>query len=97
MIIVKPYEDGWIVINQEKAIAQGWENAHTHLKSKKMALTIKRNVETGKMPRTRNPYLLTSHVRVSRSKRYQNKILELIETRARKSKKKYININKGAR
>lgn len=97
MIIVKPCDDGWLVINKTKAIKFGWENAHTHIRTKRMAYRIKKNVEQNRMPKTRNGYLLESHIRVTMNDRYRDKIQQLIDTRKHKGKEYYINVNKGAR
>lgn len=57
-----------------------YENHHTHnIKSLKMAQTIIHNVTKKRKPFTRNAYLLESHIRLSKSKKYKEMIKRLIE------------------
>lgn len=94
-IIIKPSSDGFLVINLTKVNKYGFEKSHTHIKSKPVAKTIKNNVLHCRFPKTRNEYLLTSHIRISSNDNYINKIKELLKTRKNKSNQKYINIQKG--
>jgi hypothetical protein len=96
-IIIKPCDDGFIVVNLDKVEKYGFDKAHTHIKSKKIARTIKDNILNNRFPKTRNEYLLISHIRVSDDKEYVDKIEHLINTRKNKKKEKYINSQKGTR
>ena len=80
---------GYIIHNTNKPFSTG----HTHLKSLDMAKVIINNVITGKIPKTKNEYLLISHIRISEEKRYINSIEKLIETRKNKSNQNYYNSN----
>lgn len=95
-IIIRPSNDGFLVINLDKAEKLGFKKAHTHIKSKAIARTVRDNVMRNKFPKTRNEYLLISHIRISNDKQYINKILELIRTRRKKGRSKYVNV-KGVR
>ena len=90
-IIVKPSNGGFLVINLTKVNKYGFEKAHTHIKSKLVAKTIKTNVQHDRFPKTRNEYLLTSHIRVSSNENYIEKIEQLINTRRNKGNQKYVN------
>ena len=93
--MIKPVNNGFILINQEKAKKQGFENAHTHIKNKGMATTIRDNVLRKKMPKTRNTYLLSSHLRISTDEKYMRKIQELIDVIENKDSPKYYNVGYG--
>ena len=80
---------GYIIHNTNKPFSEG----HTHLKSLDMAKVIINNVITGKVPKTKNEYLLISHIRIAEEKRYINSIEKLIETRKNKSNQNYYNSN----
>ena len=80
---------GYIIHNTNKPFSEG----HTHLKSLDMAKVIINNVITRKVPKTKNEYLLISHIRISEEKRYINSIEKLIETRKNKSNQNYYNSN----
>lgn len=93
-IIIKPSCGGFLVINLTKVNRYGFENAHTHIKSKVIAKTIKNNVMHDRFPKTRNEYLLTSHIRVSSNENYIKKIEQLINIRKNKRRPKYVNSQK---
>ncbi len=94
-IIIKPSSDGFLIINLTKVDKYGFEKAHSHIKNKLVAKTIKTNVLKCRFPKTRNEYLLTSHIRLSDDESYIQKIKQLLKTRRQKGKSKYINIQKG--
>lgn len=93
-IIIKPSSDGFLVINLDKVEKYGFEQAHTHIKSIMVAKTIKNNVIHNRFPKTRNEYLLTSHIRISDNENYIKKIKQLIKIREKKKKQKYVNVQK---
>lgn len=93
-VIIKPSSGGFLVINLTKVNKYGFEKAHTHIKSKMVARTIKNNVMYNRFPKTRNQYLLTSHIRVSNNENYIKKIEQLIDTRKNKGNQKYVNCQK---
>lgn len=93
-IIIKPSSGGFLVINLTKVNKLGFEKAHTHIKSRMVARTIKNNVLHDRFPKTRNEYLLTSHIRVSNNESYIEKIEQLINTRRSKGSQKYVNAQK---
>jgi len=93
-IIIKPSCGGFLVINLTKVNRYGFEKAHTHIRSKMIAKTIKNNVLHDRFPKTRNEYLLTSHIRVSSNENYIKKIEQLINTRKNKGAQKYVNSQK---
>ncbi|MCT4564685.1 MAG: hypothetical protein N4A68_10310 [Maledivibacter sp.] len=93
-VIIKPSSGGFLVINLTKVNKYGFEKAHTHIKSKMVARTIKTNVMYNRFPKTRNQYLLTSHIRVSNNENYIKKIEQLLYTRKNKGNQKYINCQK---
>ena len=73
---------GYIAYNTRKE----WEEGHTHLESFNMAKTIIDNVIKHKKPKTKNLYLLQSHIRLTDDPSYVRFINELVD--AKKSKKK---------
>ena len=88
--IILRMKKGYIVYNQNKSFKEG----HTHIRSYNVAKTIIDNCIKGKVPKTRNTYLLESHIRIMNDDKYINlkyiKLLkELIENN--KTKEKYIN------
>ena len=74
---------GYIAYNTRKE----WEEGHTHLESFNMAKTIIDNVIKHKKPKTKNLYLLQSHIRLTDDPSYVRFINELID--AKKNKRKY--------
>lgn len=93
-VIIKPSCGGFLVINLTKVNKYGFKNAHTHIKSKMVARTIRNNVMYDRFPKTRNEYLLTSHIRVSNNESYIKKIEQLIKTRRSKGVQKYANVQR---
>ena len=91
MYVIDRAGKGFIVINTSKPFERG----HTHLKSLKMAKTIVCNVKNNKMPKTRNHYLLISHIRLSSDDGYIGKINELLRVRQSKGKRSYYNCMRG--
>lgn len=83
---------GFIVYNTKK----DWESGHTHLNSKSVAEIVIKNVDQRRKPKTKNLYLLKSHIRVSNDLKYIKFLEDLIETKKNKDKKVYIN-KKGVR
>ena len=78
---------GYIAYNTRKE----WEEGHTHLQSFNMAKTIIDNVLKHKRPKTKNLYLLQSHIRLSDSPEYDKLIREMIDAKKRKRKPGYRN------
>lgn len=62
---------------------------HTHMKSKRLAKTVIRNVCYGKIPLNSRDYTLISMYRLSNDKKYREKIQEVLDTRKQKGKKNY--------
>ena len=79
---------GYIAYNTRKE----WENGHTHLESFNMAKTIIDNVIKHKNPKTKNLYLLQSHMRLSDSEEYDKFITDIVESK-NKNKCNYKNKN----
>lgn len=89
-VVIKVKSDdrvGFIVHNTKKK----WEEGHTHLKSFNMAKELINNVIKHKKPKTKNGYLLMSHIRVTNDESYAKFIQELIQARRSKSKQTYRN------
>ena len=78
---------GYIAYNTRKE----WEEGHTHLDSFNMAKTIIDNVLKRKRPKTKNLYLLNSHIRLSDSPAYDRFINDIINARKNKKKQGYRN------
>ena len=78
---------GYIAYNTRKE----WEEGHTHLESFNMAKTIIDNVIKHKKPKTKNLYLLQSHIRLTDSPSYVKFINELIDAKKNKRKINYHN------
>lgn len=78
---------GYIAYNTKKE----WEEGHTHLDSFNMAKTIIDNVLKRKKPKTKNLYLLNSHIRLSDSPAYDRFINDIINARKNKKKQGYRN------
>ena len=79
---------GYIAYNTQKE----WEDGHTHLESFNMAKTLIDNVIRHKKPKTKNIYLLNSHIRLSDDPRYIRFINELINAKKNKDKRGYRNM-----
>ena len=78
---------GYIAYNTRKE----WEEGHTHLESFNMAKTIIDNVIKHKKPKTKNLYLLQSHIRLTDDPSYVKFINELVDAKKNKSKNSYRN------
>lgn len=72
---------GYILYNTKKP----WSQGHTHLKSYSMCEIIIKNVINGKKPKSKNIYLLDSHIRVSDDPKYI-KMIESLKYKERKQK-----------
>jgi hypothetical protein len=83
----------FIIHNREKNFRQG----HTHIRSYNVCKTIIDNLIKRKLPKTRNYYLLRSHIRLSTDDKYSTKIETLIHTRKNKGTPGYRNINTGVK
>lgn len=83
--IVLQVKRGYVIYNQNKIFKDG----HTHIRSYKIAKTIIDNCINRKRPKTKNIYLLESHIRISTNEKYINLLKELIENN--KTKEKYVN------
>lgn len=69
---------GYIAFNTKKIFKDG---GHTHLNSLRMAKTIIDNVINKRTPKTKNIYLLESHIRLSNDEKYNRYIEDLIVAR----------------
>ena len=78
---------GYIAYNTRKE----WEEGHTHLESFNMAKTIIDNVIKHKKPKTKNLYLLQSHIRLTDDPSYVRFINELIDAKKNRRKINYHN------
>ena len=78
---------GYIAYNTRKE----WEDGHTHLESFNMAKTIIDNVIKHKKPKTKNLYLLQSHIRLTDNPSYVKFINELIDAKKNRRKINYHN------
>ena len=78
---------GYIAYNTRKE----WEEGHTHLESFNMAKTIIDNVIKHKKPKTKNLYLLQSHIRLTDDPSYVKFINELVDAKKSKRKSGYRN------
>ena len=78
---------GYIAYNTRKE----WEEGHTHLESFNMAKTIIDNVIKHKKPKTKNLYLLQSHIRLTDDPSYVRFINELLDPKKNKRKSSYRN------
>ena len=78
---------GYIAYNTKKE----WEEGHTHLESFNMAKTIIDNVIKHKKPKTKNLYLLQSHIRLTDNPSYVKFINEIIDAKKNKRKSNYHN------
>lgn len=78
---------GYIAYNTRKE----WEEGHTHLESFNMAKTIIDNVIKHKKPKTKNLYLLQSHIRLTDDPSYVKFINELVDAKKNKRKSSYRN------
>ena len=78
---------GYIAYNTRKE----WEDGHTHLESFNMAKTIIDNVIKHKKPKTKNSYLLQSHIRLTDDPSYVKFINELVDAKKNKRKSSYRN------
>ena len=78
---------GYIAYNTRKE----WEEGHTHLESFNMAKTIIDNVIKHKKPKTKNLYLLQSHIRLTDDPSYIKFINELVDAKKNKKKTSYRN------
>ena len=78
---------GYIAYNTRKE----WEEGHTHLESFDMAKTIIDNVIKHKKPKTKNLYLLQSHIRLTDDPSYVKFINELVDAKKSKRKSGYRN------
>lgn len=88
--IILKVKKGYIVYNTKKP----FENGHTHLNSFEMSKTIIDNLIRKKRPKTKNVYLIESHIRVTNDSKYKKVLEELIEAKKDKSKdNKYHNKN----
>lgn len=83
--IILQVKKGYIIYNQNKSFNTG----HTHIRSYNIAKTIIDNCIKRKRPKTKNTYLLESHIRISDNEKYINLLKELKENN--KTKDKYIN------
>ena len=74
------------------------DNSHAHLKNKKAAERVKDNILENKMEKNRNKRVLKAYIRITDNDyKHYDKIEEILASKIRKGKQKYININKGAK
>ena len=91
--IILAVKKGYVVYNRDKDFDEG----HSHIYGFNVAKTVIDNCIRKKMPKTRNLYLLSSHIRISTDDKYINMIEELIEVKESKDKLKYRNKNINSR
>ena len=72
---------GYIVYNTKKS----WSKGHTHLKSYSMCEILIKNVINKKKPKSKNFYLLDSHIRISNDLKYVA-MLENLKAKEKKQK-----------
>lgn len=65
--------DEWILYNPDNF------KLHTHCRSFRVALSIKKNVEKHKLPRSKNLRTIESHKRVTKNKKYIRQLDDLID------------------
>lgn len=87
--IILAVKKGYVVYNTSKEFEMG----HSHIYGFDVAKTVIDNCIRKKMPKTRNLYLLSSHVRISNDDKYIRLVEELIEVKKSKDKLKYRNKN----
>ena len=87
--IILRVRNGYIVYNTNKVFS----GVHTHLRRFSMAKTLIDNCIKHKRPKTNNPYVITSHIRVSDDDKYIMKLEQLLEVKKASHKDKYV---KGA-
>ena len=87
--IILAVKKGYVVYNISKPFSKG----HSHIYGFNVAKTVIDNCIRKKIPKTRNLYLLSSHIRISTDDKYINMIEELIEVKRDKDKLKYRNKN----
>lgn len=76
-------KDEWILYNPDNFVL------HTHCRSFRVALSIKKNVEKKRLPRSRNLRTLESHRRVTGNRKYIRQLDTLIEkVKSEKGEKK---------
>lgn len=93
-IILGGCGDEYILMNKRKKFKDG----HTHIRNYKTAKWLAELYRHKRIPRDlHSTYLLESLIRISDDPEYTEKIKSLIETRKRKSKPYYINVQKGKR
>lgn len=83
--IILGMKKGYIVYNQNK----GFKTGHTHIRSYNVAKTIIDNCINRKRPKTKNAYLIESHIRIATDEKYIKQLKDLLENN--KTKEKYIN------
>lgn len=87
--IILAVKKGYVVYNTKKDFDEG----HSHIYGFNVAKTVIDNCVRKRMPKTRNLYLLSSHIRISTDDKYINMIEELIGAKESKDKLKYRNKN----
>ena len=85
--IILAVKKGYVVYNRDKDFDEG----HSHIYGFNVAKTVIDNCIRKKMPKTRNLYLLSSHIRISTDDKYINMIEELIKVKRDKGKQVYRN------
>ncbi|MGL5381828.1 MAG: hypothetical protein ACRDBA_18090, partial [Clostridium sp.] len=66
------------------------EEGHTHVKGFGVAKVLIDSAIRNRLPRTRNKYLLTSLIRISKDKKFIDEVQSLIDVRDNKGKQNYV-------
>jgi hypothetical protein len=80
------HKNEFIVWNTLKPFSENGKKGHGHIPSLKMAKTICYNVADNKFPKSRDHYILISHIRCSNDEEYISKIEQLLDVRRQKGK-----------
>lgn len=77
----------FMIINNSKKRKQGFEKAHTHLRSFEMAKYLINLSINNKINSSLSPYLLKSLIRISEDEKYISDLENLISVKRQKGKK----------
>jgi len=77
---------GFVLYNTKKDYDQG----HTHLKTFITAKKILNNVINKKVPRTNDKYIIQSHIRVSKQRKYKRRLFYQLEKKC--DRQRYYNV-----
>lgn len=89
-MVVLQKKDNIIIWNLRLPYSSKKIKGHGHIKSIKMGKVICRNVVDNIFPKTRNIYLLITHIRVSDNEEYKSKIQDFVNIKKSKQRKVYV-------